>query len=467
MYQVKLNSNKKLALYKFDSRKTEYFDNIIEVSQNYFVLINSNQFDLDYFFYNKDKETITHKFLNKNIESFKQKYFIIIENDFFFVYSTDNIEILFKQKIGKSKYNFIYLGDVFTIADDSLFDNSIDLGNFQEQEVLYTSSNKKLIKIKDFLIWDKSILIKKDFEHDIEKIYDNYPRRDLLIIYSEKITSIYLNSKKIFSEKVDFNTFDIGNQNLRTFVSNHKTYILGNKLYGPFNFIIDKTLNPIFKSKDCDVYFNNSLLLIHDKINDEITEIKSGIMDFKKVSNSNFNYKYDEISLGEENSKLYYYNKYDKKLKELINLKSLRPVVSDGKLFYFDENYEEKIVDFSYHEAIIVDYTFFEDIFLIIFKLQDEYYLYNQNAGLVIKKFKKPISSTFNRNCLFQIDPVSGKKIDLLSLSKDKTKLEKFPIKVNSIEKSILTGDVKIDFETGAAMPQIILTSDISIIDSD
>jgi len=50
MYQVKLNSNKKLALYKFDSRKTEYFDNIIEVSQNYFVLTNSNQFDLDYFF---------------------------------------------------------------------------------------------------------------------------------------------------------------------------------------------------------------------------------------------------------------------------------------------------------------------------------------------------------------------------------------------------------------------------------
>ena len=170
MYQVKLNSNKKLALYKSDSRKTDYFDNIIEVSQNYFVLINSNQFDLDYFFYNKDKETITHKFLNKNIESFKQKYFIITENDFFFVYSTDNIEIVFKQKIGKSKYNFVYLGDVFTIADDSLFDNSIDLGNFQEQEVLYISSNKKLIKIKDFLIWDKSILIKKDFEHDIEKI---------------------------------------------------------------------------------------------------------------------------------------------------------------------------------------------------------------------------------------------------------------------------------------------------------
>jgi hypothetical protein len=467
MYQVKLNSNKKLALYKSDSRKTDFFDNIIEISQNYYVLINANNFDLDYFFYKKDEEAITHKFLNKYIESFNKKYFIITENDFFFVYSKDNIEVIFKQKIGKSKYNFVYLGDFFTIADDSLYDNGFDLGNFQEQEVLYSSNNKKLIKFKDFLIWDKSILIKKEFEHEIEKIYDNYPKRDLLILHSEKTTTIYLNSKKIFSDKIDFNTFEIGNQNLRVFVSKNNTYILGDKLYGPFNFNIDKSLNAIYKSKDCDAYLNNGFLLIHDKIKDEITDKKSDILDFKKVTNSNLIYKYDDISLCEENSKLYYYNKHDKNLRELIKLKSLRPIVADGKLFYLDENYEEKIFNFSYPEAVIVDYTFYDNIFLIIFKLLDEYFLYNQNTGLAVKKFKKPISSTFNRNCLFQIDPVPGKKIELLYLSKDRTKLEKLPLKANSIDKSLMTGDVIIDFETDSAMPQIFLTSDFSIIDSD
>lgn len=78
----------------------------------------------------------------------------------------------------------------------------------------------------------------------------------------------------------------------------------------------------------------------------------------------------------------------------------------------------------------------------------------------LIKKFKKKINFTYHFNCIIEVEPVSGKKIELNTISDDLKSIVKVNLKADSTEKNQKSGIVTFDFDTNMAMPKIEVTSD-------
>jgi hypothetical protein len=465
MIHIKINQNNKLVLFKSNNKLSEEYDNIFRISNQIYVFTISNEFSLNYYFFDIDKNQIALELLNTSL-NFYSTHFVYLTDGYFYVYSSLDLSILYNHKIGKNKYNFTYLGNNYCISDDCLFENENNLGIIDQQMVIHSSYHKKLVQFRYQILWNKAIIIKELASHTFTEIYDDYPKNNLVVFYSKENSSIYLNSNKVFCGKIDSHNFNYGAQIIKWFTSENKSYIVidSTTLYGPFNSIILQNLDLIYRSTEKMVFFGLNTIFIYDILNKSFTDKSVTINDLKYVNKATLYLKDIEISLLKDSNNVhYYYNNENDTIAKLDSRDNILPYIGENKIYWFDKNIKLNVAETKLTNYELIDYTYFKDDLFIILKNNEEYILYKTKSAEILKKYKKFVSFTYHKNCLIQIDPKPGKRLQLDTIDYNLKKVNKINLKADSVEKSIITGEVKIDFETKYSMPSIYITSDESL----
>ena len=468
MCTIKISKEGSYYLSKDDKRVTEDFDEIEKINDKYFSLEKRHGVTACYSIYNSntceiDLTVNDGESIDISRERFPRFYFTIRRSEFFTVYDSITLKEIVSVKRKKGTYSYAYIGEGFSIYEETIYNREELLGNLEDFPIIYSKEESDIYirKIKEFnffsieredygLEFRINTILKYDLPSKIDDIiFKNFSEFDELVLFTRtgKTFNVTSGDRLIYHGPIDLGPFVQHNNSQKKydlihFYVDQKLYLItkNKNLYGPFEISEFNTNHCIFYSLDYTIFLSDGYLI---KYNNQSHAVEVNKCKYNFNKNEKYgdliieNKEYSLLRIGECN---YYYNDNIEDFTILQISEKICPNSYINEILYLDENLNEMSItpEWDIRDLIISDYTYYKNRLYVIFRDElieepaGKYVVYDVTNKVILKTFNSFIEFSSHKN-FYLTDWKFHASSFVYTLDEKGTKIIKLPFKIRSI----------------------------------